>query len=118
MMKLENTADFRKRRHLRTRRKIRGTETRPRMCVFVSGKHMYVQFIDDGPGKTLSALSTLKMDRAGGNNVAMAGALGKKAAEAVLEKGIKSVVFDRSGNRYAGRVKAVAEAARAAGLKL
>ncbi len=117
-MKLKNKFDFRRRRHLRLRKKICGTADRPRMCICVTGSHMYVQFVDDASGSTLAAASTLKKSAPVRNNVAAATELGKTAAETALEKGIKNAVFDRGGHRYTGRVKAVAEAARAAGLKL
>ncbi len=79
---------------------------------------MYVQFIDDIKNETLGAVSTLKQTPSGSNNVAAAEVLGKRAAEVALEKGIVNVVFDRGGNIYKGRVKAIAEAARITGLKL
>lgn len=117
-MKLNNKFDFRRRRHLRLRKKVSGTAERPRMAICVTGSHMYVQFVDDACGSTLVAASTLKKGAPVGNNVAAASALGKTAAEAALGKGIKTAVFDRGGHKYIGRVKAVAEAARAAGLKI
>ena len=117
-MKIKSRLDSRRRRHLRLRNKIAGTAERPRMCVCVSGRHMYVQFVDDDRGVTLAAASTFSINTGGRNNVATAGELGKAAAARAQEKGIKRVVFDRGGNRYAGRVKALAEAACAAGLKL
>lgn len=95
-----------------------GTQSRPRMCVCVTDKHMYVQFIDDGPGVTLGEVSTLKNNPSGKNNIAAAQDLGKRAAKMALDKGIANVVFDRGGNMYKGRVKAIAEVAREAGLKL
>ncbi len=88
------------------------------MAVCVTGCHMYVQFIDDARGATVASASTLKKGAPAGNNVAAASALGKTAAEAAIDKGIKTVVFDRGGQQYTGRVKAVAEAARGAGLKI
>jgi large subunit ribosomal protein L18 len=115
-MKLDSRTDYRIRRHLRVRQKIKGTAETPRMCVFVSNKHMYVQFVDDAAGSTLAAATTVsKAAKSGGkNNVAVAKQLGALAAK---EKGISQVVFDRGGFAYKGRVKALADAAREAGLK-
>lgn len=95
-----------------------GTPERPRMCVRVTQQHIYVQFIDDRKAISLAAVSTLQEGASGKLNVATAQALGKKAAEAALAKGIRQVVFDRGGHKYNGRVKAIAEAARASGIKL
>ena len=117
-MKLKNRLDYRRRRHLRLRGKISGTSAIPRMSVRVTGRQMYVQFIDDVPGITLASASTLKRSQPGKNNVEAARELGKAAAQAALEKGIKTAVFDRGGCKFGGRVKAIAEAARAAGLKI
>lgn len=118
-MKLRSKADFRGRRHRRLRQKVTGTADRPRMCVLVSGRHMYVQFVDDTAGRTLAAVSTLPGGRKSGgkNNVAIAKDVGKRAAESAKQKGIVAVVFDRGGHPYRGRVKALADAAREAGLK-
>ena len=119
-MKLETNVDYRKRRHLRLRQKVKGTSERPRMCVFVSNRQMYVQFIDDTAAVTRAAASTLdeamKSD-AKKNNVDVAKKLGQLAAKVAKEKGIKEVIFDRGGFAYRGRVKALAEAAREGGLK-
>jgi len=120
-MKLVSRVDYRRRRHCRLRRGIRGTSGRPRMSVMVSNRHMYVQFIDDVAGCTLAAASTLVKGGGGKgqkNNVAAAKELGKNAARAAKERGIESVVFDRGGFTYHGRVKAVADAAREEGLRL
>lgn len=105
--------------HKRIRRKIRGTPERPRLCVFRSLRHIYAQVINDGEGRTLvSASSADKGARvAGGANVAGAQAVGRLIAERAKEKGIRKVVFDRGGYLYHGRVKALAEAAREAGLE-
>ena len=117
-MRVHTKEDYRKRRHLRLRKRVQGTADRPRMSVFVSNKHMYVQFIDDLDAKTLVAASTrageTKSDKL---NVDVAKKLGKAAAEAAKSKGINEVVFDRGGFSYRGRVKALADAAREAGLK-
>ena len=117
-MKVKNLNDYRVRRHLRLRQKLQGTAERPRMSVFVSNKHFYVQFIDDGAAKTLAAVSTLSGALKGQKlNVATAKQLGALAAKAAQEKGIAAVVFDRGGFAYRGRLQAVADAARAGGLK-
>lgn len=111
-------ADFRERRHLRLRKSVTGTPERPRMAAYVSGLHIYVQFIDDTKGVTLAAFSTLSKDLKGSKaNVETAKKLGTFAAEAAKAKGITKVVFDRGGFAYAGRIKALAETARAAGLE-
>ena len=117
-MKLKNRLDYRKRRHLRLRKKIKGTRSCPRMCVCVTNKHMYLQFVDDSSGKTLGAVSTLKSKASVKNNVSAAEDIGKRAAKTAMEKGVVNVVFDRGGHMYSGRVKALAEAARDTGLKL
>lgn len=115
-MKLENRKDYRIRRHKRLRQKIAGTAARPRMSVFVSNSHMYVQFIDDDAGTTLAAASTLGMDAK--LNIETAKALGEKAAEAAKAKGITTIVIDRGGFSFHGRVKQLVEAVLAAGLKV
>jgi large subunit ribosomal protein L18 len=106
------------RRHARVRRRIRGSAERPRMSVRVSNKHIYVQFVDDDRGVTLAAASTAGTSGVGRRTVEGARELGRGAAEQALAKGIRRVVFDRGGHRYHGRVKAVADAAREAGLAL
>ncbi|MCS7047790.1 MAG: 50S ribosomal protein L18 [Verrucomicrobiae bacterium] len=104
------------RRHMRLRQKIRGTAERPRMAVCMTGRHIYVQFVDDTVGRTLAAVSTLGIK---GLKPTVEGArqLGLLAAQRAKEKNIETVVFDRGGFRYHGRVKALADAAREAGLK-
>ena len=110
--------DIRERIHARIRRKLRGTAERPRLAVFRSVAHIYAQVIDDNQGVTLvSASSVDKSGKTNGGNVAAAKAIGKLVAERAKEKGIKSVVFDRGGYIYHGRVKALADAAREAGLE-
>lgn len=120
-MKLKTRIDYVVRRHLRVRRKVSGTAERPRLCMHVSNKHMRVQFVDDTQARILAAFSTLTpaiRDLVKGkNNVAAAKELGTYAGKAAREKGIEAVVFDRGGFAYKGRVKAMADAARAAGLK-
>jgi large subunit ribosomal protein L18 len=105
-------------RHWRVRKKVSGTSERPRMSVCFTGQHIYVQFIDDTAGRTLATASTLKKgDEKLGANVKGAKVIGGVAAKAALGLGIKEVVFDRGGARYHGKVKALADAAREAGLK-
>ena len=100
---------------MKIRKKVSGTDERPRLCVFRSGKHMYGQIVDDAAGKTVVSASTLKV-KAGQSSVSAAKAVGVELAKLALDKNIKSVVFDRSGYIYHGRVKAVAEGAREGGL--
>lgn len=111
----------RKKRHLRLRNKVIGTPERPRMNVYRSLKNMYVQLIDDLSGNTLVSASSLepgiKDTIANGGNKETAKMVGELLADRALEKGIKEVVFDRAGYKYHGRVKEVAESARAKGLK-
>ncbi len=111
----------RKRRHLRVRKKISGTALRPRLSVFRSLRHIYAQVIDDTTGNTLVSASTLSPEivknAAGKTKVEKASLVGSLVAKKALEKGIKQVVFDRGGYKYHGRVKALAEAARQAGLE-
>jgi large subunit ribosomal protein L18 len=115
--KLEKN-EVRNRIHTRIRRKLSGTTERPRLAIFRSVAHIYAQVIDDTAGKTLvSASSVDKGAKANGGNVKAAQAIGKLVAERAKEKGIKSVVFDRGGYHYHGRVKALADAAREAGLE-
>ena len=115
-MKVKNLKDYRVRRHLRLRKKVKGTAERPRMSVFLSNKHAYVQFIDDSASKTLAAVSTVAGELKGAKlNEATTKALGTAAA-AAKEKGITSVVFDRGGFVYSRRLRALADAAREGGL--
>ena len=112
--------ELRRRRHNRLRKNIMGTAECPRMSVFVSNAHMYVQFIDDDSGKTLAAASTLSpafKETGEKSNVQGAEKLGTIAAERAKTAGISSVVFDRGGFTYHGKVKAIAESARKNGLK-
>jgi large subunit ribosomal protein L18 len=116
-MKQTIRSEARIRRHERIRRVVRGTAARPRMCVHVSNRHIQVQFVDDDKGVTLAAVSTLGATAVGRKSVDGAKEIGRKAAEAAQGKGIAAVVFDRGGFAFHGRVKAIADAARAAGLK-
>jgi len=108
-------------RHWRVRKKVSGTKERPRMAVHFSNEHIQVQFIDDTAGVTIAAASTLAKATPNREklaaNVASAKTLGTLAAKAAIDKGIQQVVFDRGGARYHGKVKALADAAREAGLK-
>jgi large subunit ribosomal protein L18 len=106
---------IRQRIHARIRAKLSGTGERPRLNVYRSLNHIYAQVIDDQNGVTLVSASTIKMKT--GGNVAAAKEIGKKVAELAVEKGIKRVVFDRGGFLYHGRIKALADAAREAGLE-
>ena len=120
-MRPDKKLQLAQRRHWCVRKKLSGTPQRPRMSVCFTGEHIYVQFVDDEAGVTLASAST----RAKASPEALAAAanfkgaqtLGKLAAEAALAKGIKAVVFDRGSARYHGKVKALADAARAAGLQ-
>jgi large subunit ribosomal protein L18 len=110
--------EIRTRVHKRIRRKLAGTTERPRLAVFRSVAHIYAQVIDDSKGVTLvSASSVDKGGKTNGGNVAAAKAIGKLVAERAKEKGVAHVVFDRGGYPYHGRIKALADAARAAGLE-
>jgi large subunit ribosomal protein L18 len=104
------------RRRNRIRRRITGTPERPRLSVYRSLKHIYAQIIDDTTGRTLAAASSLALDVPGGN-VEAAKAVGKAIAEKAKECAVQKVVFDRNGRLYHGRVKALADAAREAGLE-
>ena len=123
-MKIKTKDDRRVRIQLRQRKRISGTTDRPRLSVFRSVGHIYAQVIDDMSGQTLVSASTVEPSLKGafdkktkGGNVKGAEAIGKVIAERSIEKGIKRVVFDRSGFLYHGRIRAVADAARKAGLE-
>jgi large subunit ribosomal protein L18 len=111
----------RRRVHDRVRTKVSGTPERPRLCVYRSLEHIYTQVIDDRSGKTLVSASSLdsetKKNLKGGGNIAAAKVIGKAVAERAKAAGITKVVFDRGGYKYHGRVKALADAAREAGLQ-
>ena len=109
----------RNKRHARVRSKVVGTARRPRLCVFRSDRHIYVQAIDDGAGATLASASTLELRNAGRptGNIAAAQKVGALIAQRLKEKGLEEAVFDRGGFLYHGRVMAIAKAAREAGLK-
>jgi large subunit ribosomal protein L18 len=109
--------EIRQRVHDRIRAKMNGTPERPRLNVYRSLNHIYVQVIDDSQGVTLVSASTVAAKIKTGGNVAAAKEIGKLVAERAQEKGIKKVVFDRGGYLYHGRIKALADAAREAGLE-
>jgi len=121
MFKKESRTKIREKKHLKIRNRFSGTPERPRLSVFRSNSHMYAQIIDDTVGNTLVAASTLDKDVKGQvkftDNIEAATLLGKVIAQKALDKGIKTVVFDRGGFIYHGKVQALAEAAREAGLE-
>ena len=110
----------RQRRHLRLRKKIKGTAARPRLVVTRSNRHMVAQIVDDTVGKTVASATTLEADLRAfeGDKVAKARKVGELVAERAKAAGVEAVVFDRGGNKYHGRVAAVADGAREAGLAL
>jgi large subunit ribosomal protein L18 len=116
MITQTNRDAIRQRIHARIRAKIAGTAERPRLNVYRSLNHIYAQVIDDAQGVTLASASTMAAKIKTGGNIAAAKEIGKAVAEAAVAKGVKKVVFDRGGYLYHGRVKALADAAREAGL--
>jgi large subunit ribosomal protein L18 len=110
----------RDRRHLRLRKKVEGTPARPRLVVNRSARHVFVQIVDDSRGHTLASASTLEADLRtfDGDKTAKAKRVGELVAERAKLAGVEAVVFDRGGNRYAGRVAAIADGAREGGLSL
>ena len=121
MVSKKSRTEVRVKKHRKLRNRLSGTPECPRLAVFRSNNHMYAQIIDDTAGNTLVAASTLQKDVKANlektNNVEAAAALGKVIAEKALEKGIKEVVFDRGGFVYHGKIQALADAAREAGLE-
>ena len=121
MATMKSRNDWRLRRHARIRKVMRGSTQRPRLSVFRSLHHVYAQVIDDASGRTLAAASTREKAVAGElkslSNVAAAQKVGTLVAQRAKEKGINAVVFDRGGYKYHGRIKALADAARSAGLE-
>lgn len=121
MIRKPSRAAARTKRHYRIRNKINGTATQPRLAVFRSNQHIYAQVIDDTVGNTLVAASTMESDIASKlentANIEAAQAVGEAIAKKAIDKGITEVVFDRGGYVYHGKVKALADAAREAGLK-
>jgi large subunit ribosomal protein L18 len=116
-MRVHSKLEAKKRVHFRVRKKVTGTKDRPRLSVFRSLKHIYAQVIDDASGTTLVAASSREKGLEHGNNRKGAAAVGKLIAERCREKGLETVTFDRGGVKYHGRVRALADAAREAGLK-
>jgi large subunit ribosomal protein L18 len=123
-MRIKTKDDRRQRIKFRIRKRVLGTDARPRLTVFRSVSHIYVQVVDDMSGRTIASASTVEPHVKGslpkgakGGNVGGAQSIGKTIAQRLLEKGVKRVVFDRNGFLYHGRVKAVADAAREAGLE-
>ncbi|HHF08167.1 MAG: 50S ribosomal protein L18 [Thermotogae bacterium] len=121
MIKRRDRKELRRKRHLRVRAKISGTPEKPRLAVYRSEKHIYAQIIDDVAGRTLVSASTIdkelkeKLQKTWNKEAAVE--VGKLIAKRALDKGISSIVFDRGGFKFHGRVKALADAAREAGLK-
>ena len=119
-MAVKSKSDARARRHARLRKKVVGTPERPRLVVTRSSRHVFVQIVDDSKGRTLASASTLEADlRASEDDkTAKARKVGELLAERAKAAGVSDVVFDRGGNRYAGRVAAIADGAREGGLNL
>ena len=121
MPKIKTLREARIRRHLRLRQRVQGTDARPRLCVFRSLNHIYAQVVDDTNGVTLAAASTqdkdIRAETAGRRKSERSRLVGAAIAQKALNGGITTVVFDRGGYRYHGRIKAVAEAARENGLQ-
>jgi large subunit ribosomal protein L18 len=117
MIKRESRNIHRQRIHKRIRQRVNGTPERPRLSVYRSLKHIYAQVIDDRRGQTVVSASSLEKAAGGGGNLAGAKQVGKLIAERAKEKGVQRVVFDRGGFLYHGRLKALADAAREAGLE-
>jgi large subunit ribosomal protein L18 len=119
-MAVKTKTQARTRRHTRLRKKVIGSETRPRLVVTRSARHVFVQVVDDARGHTLASASTLETDLRGfdGDKTAKARKVGELVAERAKAAGVSDVVFDRGGNRYAGRVAAIADGAREGGLNL
>ena len=119
-MAVTSKSDARARRHARLRKKIVGSADRPRLVVTRSARHVFVQVVDDTQGHTVASASTLETDLRGfdGDKTAKARKVGELVAERAKAAGVEDVVFDRGGNRYAGRVAAIADGAREGGLNL
>jgi len=119
-MAVKSKSDARARRHARLRKKVVGTAERPRLVVTRSARHVFVQLVDDSKGYTVASASTLETDLRSfeGDKTAKARKVGELVAERAKAAGVEDVVFDRGGNRYAGRVAAIADGAREGGLNL
>jgi large subunit ribosomal protein L18 len=119
MARTEHKLELRRRRHARVRRRVHGSASRPRLAVFRSNKHISAQLIDDDAGRTLAAASSIEGELRGasGGNIDAAANVGKLVAARAKDAGVATVVFDRGGFAYHGRVAALADAARAEGLE-
>lgn len=119
-MAVKTKSAARSRRHTRLRKKVVGTELRPRLVVTRSARHVFVQVVDDSKGHTLASASTMEdgMRSFSGDKTAKARKVGELVAERAKKAGVEAVIFDRGGNKYAGRVAAIADGAREAGLSL
>ncbi|MCD2441664.1 50S ribosomal protein L18 [Agromyces sp. SYSU K20354] len=119
-MAVKTKSAARARRHTRLRKKIVGTEVRPRLVVTRSARHVFVQVVDDSKGRTVASASTMEADLRAfdGDKTAKARKVGELVAERAKQAGVEAVVFDRGGSKYAGRVAAIADGAREAGLNL
>ncbi|QTX05476.1 50S ribosomal protein L18 [Agromyces archimandritae] len=119
-MAVKSKSAARSRRHARLRKKIVGTESTPRLVVTRSARHVFVQVVDDSKGRTVASASTMEADLRAleGDKTAKAKKVGELVAERAKSAGVEKVVFDRGGNKYAGRVAAIADGAREAGLNL
>ncbi len=114
---MENKRQKRYKRHKRVRSKVVGVKDRPRLSIFRSNQHIYLQLVDDGQGRTLASASDLSVKKKGLTKVQIAKEVGTTLAKKILSQKIEKIVFDRSGYKYHGRVKAVAEALREQGVK-
>ncbi|WP_353807382.1 50S ribosomal protein L18 [Agromyces sp. SYSU T00194] len=119
-MAVKSKSAARSRRHARLRKKVVGTELRPRLVVTRSARHVFVQVVDDSKGRTVASASTMEADLRAfdGDKTAKARKVGELVAERAKSAGVEAVIFDRGGNKYAGRVAAIADGAREAGLNL
>ena len=119
-MAVKSKSDARTRRHLRLRKKVVGTEARPRLVVTRSARHVFVQLVDDSKGHTVASASTLETDLRAldGDKTAKARKVGELVGARAKEAGVEEVVFDRGGSKYHGRIAAIADGAREAGLSL
>ena len=119
-MAVQTKTAARGRRHARLRKKVVGTAVRPRLVVTRSARHVFVQIVDDAKGHTLASASTMEADMRGftGDKTAKARKVGELVAERAKKAGVEAVIFDRGGNKYAGRVAAIADGAREGGLSL
>ncbi|GLI27968.1 50S ribosomal protein L18 [Agromyces rhizosphaerae] len=119
-MAVKSKSAARSRRHARLRKKVVGTEQRPRLVVTRSARHVFVQVVDDSKGHTVASASTMEADLRtfDGDKTAKARKVGELVAERAKSAGVEAVIFDRGGNKYAGRVAAIADGAREAGLNL